>query len=245
MPSVTPVTASLVYGRGDVLLTPRRESVTAAVLTWLGGTVNAGPKLDSALTDETVRLDRLLRGNPITATDGPTMQFQALWQRTVEEIERAFVRVNNVNTAQQSTLDAITAAMSLAATAKQQADATTTEINLTASKTSPIDGLLTASSSGVISIAAHSRVYADGITRSVNAGSVTGQTPGAFVRVHYNDAARLGGAVTYLATTAEITQTGNVHIVGGINIPLASEPPTTGVGTTPPGYVRESFIDVR
>lgn len=241
MPSITPTPATLVYSGGEVLLTPRRVSVTGASLSWLGGAVNAGPNLSSSLEDERVRLDRLMRGNPISQADGPSLQFQALWQRTIEKIERAFDRVNQVNTEQQATLDAITAAMAVAASAKQQAETTSSEIALSSSKTEPIDGLLIANSSGVVSISAHSRVYADGGTVSVNAGSVTGQTPGTFVRVYYNDAARVGGAVTYLGTTAEITQTGSVHVVGGVTIPLSTEPPATGIGTTPPGYVRERF----
>ena len=133
--------------------------------------------------------------------------------------------------------------MALAASAKQQAQTTATEIELTSSKTSPIDGLLIASSSGVVSVSAHSRVYSNGTTVAVGAGSVTGQAQGAFVRVYYNDAARAGGAVTYLATTAEITQTGNVHVVGAVTVPLEGAPPESGIGTTPPGYIRDfSFI---
>ena len=172
------------------------------------------------------------------------MQFQALWQRTVEKIEAAFQRVNNVNAEQQSTLDAITAAMALASAAKQQAQSIANEIDLTSSRTDPIEGLLSASSSGVVTILANSRVYGSGTTVAVSSGSVAGQLQSAFVRIYYNDPARVGGAVTYLATTDEITQTNNVHVVGGVAIPAAGEPPSTGIGTSPPGYVQDPGLNL-
>ena len=106
-----------------------------------------------------------------------------------------------------------------------------------------MDGLLTANSDGVVSISAHSRVYTTGSTETsvtVNAGSVSGFAPGAFVRVFYNDAARVGGAVAYQGTTAEVTQTGDTHVIGGVLIPEVGSPPATGEGTTPPGYVRQN-----
>ena len=245
MPSFLPTAAQLQWNGGLITLTPVRLPVTGANLAWAGGAnVNMGTNFTSTLTDETVRLDRLMRGVPIAAPDGPSLQFQALWQRTVETIERAFARVNGVNTEQQSTLDAITAAMDLASAAKQQAQSLADEINLTTSRTDPIEGLLSASSSGVVTILAHSRVYGSGTTVAVSSGSVSGQLQSAFVRIYYNDPARVGGAVTYLATTDEITQTNNVHVVGGVAIPAAGEPPSTGIGTSPPGYVQDPSFNL-
>jgi hypothetical protein len=238
MPSFTYSPASLAWGGGTVLMTPVRLEYTAAALAWAGSTtVGVGPNLGSSLAEEFIRLDRLMRGDQIQGSDGVSQRFQRLWQETVEKIERAFEYVNSVNTTQQATLDALTAAQALAASAKQQAEATDSSIALVNSKTNPIDGLLTATSDGVITISAHTRDYADGASVSVNAGSVTNTGP--FVRVYYMDAARTGGTVTYLATTEEITQTGNVHIIGGVTIPALGDPPSEGTGTTPPGYVRE------
>jgi hypothetical protein len=206
-------------------------------MAWAGGSPSLGPNLGSSLAEQFIRLDRLMRGDQIQGSDGVSRRFQSLWQETVEKIERAFEYVNSVNGAQQATLDALTAAQALAASAKQQANATDSNLALVNSKTNPIDGLLTATSDGVITIGAHFREYADGTSVAVNAGSVTNTGP--FVRVYYMDAARMGGAVTYLATTDEITQTGNVHIVGGVAIPTAGQPPSAGIGASPPGYVRE------
>lgn len=219
-------------------MTPVRLDYIGAALSWVsGGSLNLGPNLGSDITSQNIRLDRLTRNISIAGSEPPTLQFQALWQRTIEAIEAAFNYVNSVNAGQQVSIDAINAALALASSAKQQAEATDANLALVNSKTNPIDGLLTATSDGVITISAHTRDYADGTSVPVNAGSVTNAGP--FARVYYIDAARTGGAVAYLATTDEITQTGNVHIVGGVSIPAAGSPPSTGTGSTPPGYVRE------
>ena len=222
-------------------MTPVRLGYEAANMAWGGASVAIGPNLSSNIGEEIIRLDRLMRADSIQGSDGVSQQFQALWQKTVEKIERAFEYVNQVNAAQQVTLDALTAAQALAASAKQQAEATDADLALVNSKTNPIDGLLTATSDGVITVSAHNREYANGTIVSVNAGSVTNAGP--FARVYYMDAARVGGAVTYLATTEEIPQTGNVHIIGGVQIPAAGSPPATGTGTTPLGYVREPSLN--
>lgn len=237
MPSFTYSPATLAWAGGTVSLTPVRLEYTGATLAWTGASVAIGPNLGSSLADQFIRLDRLMRGDQIQSNDGVSQRFQRLWQETVEKIEAAFEYVNSVNAGQQATLDALTAAQALAASAKQQAEATDNNLAIVNSKTNPIDGLLSATSDGSITISAHTREYADGTSVAVNAGSVTNAGP--FVRVYYVDAARTGGAVTYLATTGEITQTGNVHVIGGVSIPAAGSPPTSGTGTTPPGYVRE------
>ena len=237
MPSFTYSPATLAWGGGAVSLIPVRLGYTAAAMAWAGGSIDIGPNLGSSLGEEFVRLDRLMRAVPIAGNELPTLQFQAYIQRFCESIERAFEYVNQVNAGQQATLDALTATQALAASAKQQVEVTDITLALVNSKTNPIDGLLTATSDGVITISAHTREYADGTSVAVNAGSVTNAGP--FVRVYYMDAARTGGAVTYLATTDEITQTGNVHIVGGVAIPTAGQPPSEGVGASPPGYVRK------
>ena len=236
MPSFTYSPASLAWNGGSVSLTPVRLDYIGAALTWAGSALNLGPNLGSDIATQNIRLDRLTRNISIAGSEPPTLQYQALWQRTMEAIEAAFTYVNSVNAGQQVSIDAINAALALASSAKQQADATDTNLALVNSKTNPIDGLLTATSDGVITISAHMRDYADGTSVAVNAGSVTNAGP--FVRIYYVDAARTGGTVTYLATTDEITQTGNVHIIGGVEIPTAGDPPATGTGTTPPGYVR-------
>jgi hypothetical protein len=90
--------------------------------------------------------------------------------------------------------------------------------NLATSHTSPAAVITTSStgSVGTITIAAHSRVYADGTTVSVSGGSITGLGVPATYYIYYDDAARAGGSVTYQTTTNPSTasQTGNRHYVG-------------------------------
>jgi len=91
--------------------------------------------------------------------------------------------------------------------------------------------------SGTITIAAHQRVYTDGMTVSVAAGSLTGFNPDTYQYVYYQDPTRAGGAVTYQATTDIQTaaQINGVHSLGGILIPKTSGGTGSGGGSTPPG----------
>lgn len=225
-------------------MTPVRLVFDAARLTLSGGTVALGPNFQSGLTASTIRLDRYQRAVPIVDKNGnPTMQEQAANQRNLEAIETAFRglagQVDFINTI----LTALQQAQADAAAANQSVAVLNAGVSLSSSRTEPVDGLLSATSDGVVAISAHSRVYATGTTETsvaVNAGSISGFAPGAFVRVFYMDSARAGGAVAYQGTTAEVTQTGDTHVVGGVTIPQAGEPPSEGLGTTPPGYVREA-----
>lgn len=198
-----------------------------------------GASLSSGLQGSTVRLDRLTRAVPVVDGNGtPNLDFQGLWQRTVETIEGAFVDDQN----QIDTLNVIVAQLQqvINAQAATSAELTTVraDIDLANSRTEPVDGLLSATSDGLINIAGHDRVYADGTSVAVSSGSVSGFAEGQFVRVYYDDAARAGGSVSYQGTTSEVTQTGVRHIIGGVSIPAVGSPPATGTGTTPPGYVR-------
>lgn len=224
-------------------MTPVRMSYEAATIVFGGGSVVLGPDWAIALDGSQVRLDRLMRSLPIGGADGPTMQFQALWQKNCEAVEAAFLAQGQQIDFLTTIVTGLQEAQRAAAEANQGVATLNAGVSLSSSRTDPVDGLLTANSDGVVSISAHSRVYTSGSTETsveVNAGSVTGFAPGAFVRVFYNDAARAGGAVAYQGTTAEVTQTGDTHVVGGVTIPQVGSPPATGEGTTPPGYVRET-----
>lgn len=228
---------------GAVQMTPVRLSYGAASLTIGGGSVNLGPNLEIGLTGQDLRLDRLMRAVPIGGLDGPSMQFQAFWQKHCQSIETAYRGQQSQIAALEQIVQGLQAAQQAAALANQGVETLNAGVSLSASRTEPVDGLLTATSDGVVTISAHSRVYTTGTSEasvSVNAGSVSGFAPGAFVRVFYMDAARAGGAVAYQGTVAEITQTGDTHVVGGVTIPAIGDPPRSGSGTTPPGYVRKS-----
>ena len=222
-------------------MTPVRMSYAAATIVFGGGSVLLGPDWALSLNGGNVRLDRLMRSLPIGGTDGPTMQFQALWQKNCEAVEAAFFAQGQQIDFLTTIVTGLQEAQRAAAEANQGVATLNAGVSLSSSRTEPVDGLLTANSDGVVSISAHSRVYTTGSTETsvtVNAGTVSGFAPGQFVRVFYNDAARLGGAVAYQGTTAEVTQTGDTHVIGGVTIPQVGEPPSEGSGTTPPGYVR-------
>lgn len=227
-------------------MTPVRMSYEAATIVYNGGSVVLGPDWAISLNEGNVRLDRLMRGVPIGGADGPSMQFQALWQKNAEAVEAAFLAQGQAIDFLTTIVTGLQEAQRAAAEANQGVATLNAGVSLSSSRTEPVDGLLTANSDGVVTISAHSRVYTTGSTETsvtVSAGSVTGFAPGAFVRVFYNDAARVGGAVAYQGTTAEVTQTGDTHVIGGVTIPQVGSPPSEGSGTTPPGYVRESSFD--
>ena len=212
--------------------------IDALILTASGGSVSLGPELESGLSSQSVRLDRLYR-----AEDVGTFKFQDMWQRTVEKIESAFdddqQQINAISVIITQLQEVINAQAQTAAVVSAVKD----DLALVNSKTDPVDGLLSATSDGVVNISSHSRVYADGVTVTVTSGSLSGFTEGQFVRVYYQDAARAGGAVSYIGTTGEVTQTGATHIVGGVLIPMIGDPPSTGIGTTPPGFVRDGTAE--
>jgi hypothetical protein len=216
--------------------------VTPAVLSMVGGSVAIGVVLDSNLIGRDIRLDRLQRSVPVIDNRGfPTMQHQAAHQKMVESIEQAFADDQLQIDDLRRILESLQAVQNAQAETAQQVSAVQKDLALVNSSTNPVDGLLSATSSGVVTILAHNRDYGDGTIVSVDGGTVTGFTEDQFIRVFYDDSAREGGTVVYQGTTGEVTQTGNRHVIGGVLIPMAGEPPSTGVGTTPPGYVRDDF----
>ena len=247
MPSFAYTPASLTLTGGEMGMTPVRMSYAAATIVYSGGSLAIGPNLSVGLTGESLRLDRLMRAIPIGGTNGPSMQFQALWQKNCEAIEAAFQGQQQQIDALEQIVAGLQQAQQAAAQANQGVETLNAGVSLSSSRTNPVDGLLTATSGGVVTVSAHSRVYTSGTTETsvaVNAGSISGFAPGAFVRVFYVDAARQGGAVSYQGTTDEVTQTGDTHVVGGVTIPAIGEPPSAGSGTTPPGYVRQVGTEI-
>lgn len=232
MPSLT-ITPSGLKITGVAAGLFAKLDIEPQILRQLGGNVSMGVSLNSGLSAQNIRLDRILR-----TEDTAGLKFQALWQRTVKSIETAFQEDQTQIDALNVIVAQLQEIINAQATTAAQVAAVDAGIDLANSKTDPVDGILSATSAGVVNISAHDRVYAGGTTVAVNAGSISGFSEGSFVRVYYNDAARLGGTVSYQGTIGEITQTGSVHVVGGVAIPMAGDPPTTGVGTTPPGYVR-------
>lgn len=179
-----------------------------------------------------VRLPRLQGANPIVDKDGrPSLTFARYFQSFAEQIERVINAIATIlgiteqldaaiqaaNRAAADAQDAADLAKDQADAAKAQADATKREAALTGSYIEP-DSVLTATPT-LLTIAAHTRKYADGTTAAVNGGTAIATAPGEINYVSYDDPDRMGGAVTYLVTSDPPAQTGDTHVVGAVQIP--------------------------
>lgn len=187
----------------------------------------------------TLRLTRLDGTVPIVDEKGrPTLQLIALWQRNCESIETA---VNAID----ATLAAIAAANAAAAAAQAAADnANAATEDITASNaltnsyvenfTPPV---VSAATTGVVTIANHDRHYGDGTVVPVTGNTVaTGQAAGVIVYIYYDQPSRAGGAVTYAYSVdeADAAQIGDRHNVGAVEIPSIGT--SSGGYARPPGY---------
>lgn len=193
-----------------------------------------------------LNLPRLQRTIAIVNNAGqPGLEFHRWWQSVAESIETAFANLEATVTAVAAAQAAATAANAAAAaadaaaaTAQNAADAVTTEASLTNSYVTGLTlGATDAGSNASVSISAHTRVYGSGTSVSVNSGNLTGLSYSTTYYIYYDQASRLGGAVTYQSTTSQATaaQTGNRHFVGAVKTPAAAAGPTSGYGVSPPG----------
>jgi hypothetical protein len=193
----------------------------------------SGSKLTGSGTATTfLRLPTLNQNIPIADAQGnPSPEFMRFWQNTVGKIAAAF----NATTAANA---AAIVANNAAATALNAAQTVT---NVSAISNSFVTGVtITATDAGsnvTLTISAHTRVYGDGSSVAVSAGSITGLPYSTLEYVYYDDAARVGGAVTYLATTSSATaaQAGIRHTVGSATTPAALGAPISGKFVRPPG----------
>ncbi|HEV2816712.1 MAG TPA: hypothetical protein VGW40_05775 [Allosphingosinicella sp.] len=98
----------------------------------------------------------------------------------------------------------------------------------------------TDSSKAEITVASHTRIYGDGAHANVLGGALDLLDLGTEYFVYYEDAARAGGAVSFVATTnyLDANQIGDRHVVGKITTPSGSgDPPIYGGGFRPWGAV--------
>jgi hypothetical protein len=202
-----------------------------------------------ALPTQQLRLTR----NQIAAIVGDdpdaVRQFEALFRNINTAINELSVQVDQIAAAQAAAdaanaaaaaADAAAAAADAAAVAAQNsADQVLAESSLANSFTTGLT--ITATDAGAnvtIAMSAHSRVYGDGTTVSVNAGNVTGLAYSTSYWVFYDQASRAGGAVTYQASTA-IQGNGTApdrHFIGAVATPAALGPPADGNPVRPPGF---------
>ena len=176
----------------------------------------------------------------------PVTAFIEWWQSFAKAIEGAFnalaetvAAVAAAQAAADAANAAAAAADAAAVGAQAAADSATTVAALTASGVT--GATITATDAGAnvtVAITAHTRVYGDGTSVSVSAGSVLAQPYSTLVYIYYDDAARIGGAVTYLASTSQATaaQTGDRHLVGQVLTPAAAAGPTDGDYVGAPGF---------
>lgn len=201
----------------------------------------------------TTRLDRFMRNVAIVDKNGsPTMQEQAREQRNLEAIEAALNSLQdqlNLIQAAQDAADAANTAAAAAQTAADNADtaaaaaqtAAEDAITVAAITASGVTGAtITATDAGTdatVSISAHTRVYGDGTNVSVSAGTILAQPYSTLLYIYYDQPSRLGGAVTYVATTSQTTaaQTGDRHLVGQVLTPAALGAPIDGDYVGAPG----------
>lgn len=196
-----------------------------------------------------VRLPRLLNSTELVDDQRrPSLAFQRYWQSLVELIERAINAIaeltgitDQLDEAIKANQEATREAREAAAAAKEaadqaavQADATKREAALQGSYVEPASNL--SATPTTITISGHTRRYADGASVTVNGGTVLATGAGDTDYISYVDKGRVGGSVTYIASTTPPTQTGDTHVVGAVMIPTTGEV-EGGEGPRRPGYV--------
>lgn len=191
----------------------------------------------------TFRLPRLMRGALIAdpKTGRATDDFRLWWQRFAEQIEAEVGALEAAVAAEAAAAVAEAAAVTAttaATTAQTAADGANSVASLTNSGVT--GATITGSDAGATAtatISAHTRQYGDGTSVAVNGGAVTALAYSTTYFIYYDQASRLGGVVTYAATTSEATaaQTGDRHLVGMVVTPAAAAPNTDGDYVRVPG----------
>jgi hypothetical protein len=193
-----------------------------------------------------IRLDRLLRFEKITNADGTVdSSFQARWQSVMENIEEsvnAVIEAQNAadaaNAAAVAAQDAAESAQAAAEAAQATADGAQGNSSIASSGVSGCTILATdAGTDADIDISAHTRIYGDGTSVSVDGDTLTGLLYSTKYYIYYDQPSRAGGAVSYLTTTSQTTaaQTGNRHTVGSVTTPAGGGGPNPGVPNLAPG----------
>lgn len=206
-----------------------------------------------------VRLDRLLTFEKIAKENGTASgDFQIKWQNAMTQIESALnsvIETQNALLAVDQALvevdaalvavdDALVTVDAAVVTAQSAADDAAAALAITGSYVTGVTITATDAGSNVtVNISAHTRVYADGTSVSVSAGSVTGLSYSMDYYIYYDQASRAGGVVTYQATTSQTTaaQVGDRHTVGKVTTPAAAAPDNNGDPVLPPGVGNIAF----
>lgn len=193
-----------------------------------------------------IKLSRLVGTSPIVEKDGkPTLTFVRYWQSFAEQIERVINAIANIlgitdqlDQAIQAAQQAASDAQSAAAASAAATAATKREQALVNSYIEPATVL--SASPTMITIAAHTRMYADGTSAPVDGGTIATTASDDTDYISYVDPERDGGTVAYQVSTDPPVQTGDTHVVGAVAIP-ATGTADGGEGPRRPGYVVAKF----
>lgn len=192
----------------------------------------------------TIKLPRIKSALPIVDGQG---RVNNLFLRALNDVIAAAESQIGALAAAVAAQAAATAAAASAAAANAAADEVATNAALANSFATGLTIAATdAGASATISITAHTRVYADGVTVAVNAGNLTGLAYGTSYWIAYDQASRLGGAVTYVAyTTSQGNATINAdrHFVGAVITPEAGGLDNGGRSVLPPGGFNPIVLD--
>lgn len=194
------------------------------------------------MTIQRVTLASLQQSMPIVDAQGrPTPVFLSFINGTIQSLKNSVNDLIDIQNAVDAANAAAAAANDAAAAAQgaadDAADATAANAREQALVNSYIDpnSVLTTTAT-TITVAPHTRHYADGTTASIIGGTVSATAAADVDYVSYSDPTRAGGIVTFVVSTTQPPQTGDVHVIGAITIPSTGTG-TGGVGPRKPGYV--------
>lgn len=172
---------------------------------------------------------------PVVDSEGlPSPAFLRFLNTTVRALKNGVNNLIDVQNAVDTANAAAATAIAAAATANAAATTVGRDAALANSWIVP-DSVLTATPT-TITIASHTRYYADGTSVAVTGGTMPATAVGDVDYVSYDDSARAGGVVTFVVSTTQPTQTGDTHVVGAITIPVTGSG-TGGSGPRRPGEV--------
>jgi hypothetical protein len=191
-----------------------------------------------------VRIPRFEQRNPFVDRDGRlSNEAHRRLNDAFQTIEQALTAIATILGIQEELEAAVATANAAAASAQAAADAAAGQAAAAAREQALVNSyiepasVLTASPT-TITIAAHTRYYADGTNVAVSGGTIGATAEGDTDYVFYDDPMRAGGTVTYQVSTTPPVQTGDRHVVGAVNVPLTGNPDNPGgSGPRPPGYV--------
>lgn len=196
-----------------------------------------------------LKLPMLPQDQAIVDADGkPSISFSQFWQQAMRRIEASVNGIAAALAAAGVAQAAAVAAQTAADTANTAAEAASTAAgdaggmaNANAREQALVNSyiepasVLTATPT-TITIAAHTRHYADGTSIAVSAGTVAATAAGDTDYVSYSDSTRAGGAVAFVASVDGPVQTSDTHVVGAIIVP-ATGSASGGTGPRKPGFV--------